>query len=181
MKQSLLSVCILLALGGCPKESKTTNPTDNKPAAGPKAGGTIESRSGSTLTGDVTFTQNGDKVDVVVKVSGATPGDHAVHVHETGDCSAPDAKSAGGHFNPNGMQHGAPTAEMHHPGDFGNLTVGADGTGTLTISAPMLTVTEGPMSVIGKAVIVHEKVDDFTTQPTGNAGGRQGCAVISAK
>jgi superoxide dismutase, Cu-Zn family len=180
MKKSLLSVVVLLALVACPKKDKTTGPVA-KPTPIPGAVGAIESRSGSTLIGEVSFTQNGDKVDVMIKVSGATPGEHAVHIHEKGDCSAPDAKSAGGHFNPNGVDHGNPTGDKHHPGDFGNLTIGADGSGTLNISAELLTIADGPLSVVGKALIVHEKPDDFTTQPTGNAGGRQGCAVIVAK
>ena len=180
MNKFLLSVLVLLALAACPKKEKTIEPVA-KPTPTPNAVGALESRSGSTLVGEVSFTQNGEKLDVLIKVSGATPGEHAVHVHETGDCSAPDAKSAGGHFNPDKMEHGAPTADKRHPGDFGNLTVGADGTGTLALSAGILTIADGPMSVVGKALIVHEKADDFTTQPTGNAGGRQGCAVISAK
>jgi Cu-Zn family superoxide dismutase len=164
-----------------PSDSKPAASTP-APAAGAVAWGKIESRSGSTLTGEVTFTAGeGGKVEVKLTVEGATPGDHAVHVHEKGDCSDPEGKSAGGHFNPKGMDHGNPTGEKHHPGDFGNLTAGADGKGTLTLTVDSLTVDSGEVGVIGKAVIVHEKADDFMTQPTGNAGGRQGCAVIAAK
>lgn len=140
---------------------------------------TIESRSGSKVTGTATFTEKkGGGVHVVVAVAGASEGDHAVHLHEKGDCSAPDASSAGSHFNPTGDPHGAPTADKHHAGDFGNMKVGADGKGHLELDTTMLTVGDGDHSVKGKAIIVHEKVDDLQTQPTGNAGGRIGCGVV---
>lgn len=145
---------------------------------GHTATATIEARSGSSLTGTATFTEVADGVRVVVEVAGAPPGDHAVHVHENGDCSAPDASSAGSHFNPEHHAHGGPHTAERHPGDFGNLTVGADGTGRLELVTKDLTVGESPVSVVGLSIIVHEKVDDFS-QPVGNAGGRIGCGVIT--
>jgi len=153
--------------------------TASKPASPAQAKATIEARSGSSLTGTATFTEKDGGVDVVVDVSGAPAGTHAVHLHEKGDCSAPDATSAGGHFNPTNVPHGAPDAPQHHAGDFGNMTVGADGKGHLTLHSGMLTVGPGPGSVIGHAIIVHANADDMTTQPTGNAGGRIGCGVVS--
>jgi Cu-Zn family superoxide dismutase len=100
-----------------------------------------------------------------------------VHLHESGDCSAPDFKSAGDHFNPDAVAHGAPGSAVHHPGDFGNLTADAKGYGKLELTSKVLTLTPGKYCVIGKAVIVHDKPDDFG-QPTGNAGGRVGCGVV---
>lgn len=150
----------------------------SKPAQSAPVKATIEGRSGSSLTGTATFTEKGGGVDVVVDVSGAPAGTHAVHLHEKGDCSAPDATSAGGHFNPTNTTHGAPHAEHHHAGDFGNMTVDADGKGHLEIHADMLTVAAGPNSVLGHAIIVHANADDMVTQPTGNAGGRIGCGVV---
>lgn len=184
MRKMLAAVAVaalsLTTLTACPKTDAPTSTDPNAGAKGKKAGAAIESRSGSTVTGDVLFEPAGTsgQVKVTVNVKGATPGDHAVHVHEKGDCSAPDAASAGGHFNPAGVPHGAPGAAQHHAGDFGNLTVKADGTGSLSLTVSGLTLDESPTGVVGRALIVHEKVDDFTTQPTGNAGGRQGCAVI---
>jgi Cu-Zn family superoxide dismutase len=154
------------------------------PAAGgaKTAKGKIEGKSGSKLTGEVTFTEADGAVKVMVHVMNAPPGKHAVHIHEKGDCSAPDAKSAGGHFNPGGAhKHGAPDAADHHPGDFGNMEVGADGHGTLQLTSKDITVKAGPSSVVGLAIIVHDKEDDMTTQPTGNAGDRIGCGVIQAQ
>ncbi len=140
---------------------------------------TLEARSGSTVSGWATFTElDGGGVRVVVHVEKAPPGTHGLHIHDKGDCSDPEAKSAGGHFNPGAMEHAGPMDERHHAGDLGNIEVKADGTGNLEISSKMLTVTEGPHSVVGRAVIFHEKADDLKTQPTGNAGGRLACGVI---
>jgi len=146
----------------------------------PSATATLESRSTSTVTGTVTFTPSAVGVNVVIDLAGATPGDHAVHIHEKGDCSAPDATSAGSHFNPAAMAHGDHDAAVHHPGDFGNVTVGADGKGHKELTTTSITLGDGVTKVVGLAVIVHEKPDDFS-QPTGNAGGRQACGVIGGK
>jgi Cu-Zn family superoxide dismutase len=118
---------------------------------------------------------------IKVDVEGASPGTHAVHIHETADCSAPDGKSAGGHWNPAKEQHGEWGKEHHHLGDIGNLNVAADGKGTITLTTDKWTLGGGKDNdVLGHSLIVHEKVDDFTTQPTGNAGARQGCAVLKS-
>jgi Cu-Zn family superoxide dismutase len=115
----------------------------------------------------------------VLKVEGISPGDHGAHVHEKGDCSAPDGASAGGHFNPSGHQHGLPAVEQRHLGDLGNVTIGKDGKGTQDITVPGANLKPNdPNSYVGKAIIVHEKKDDGG-QPTGNAGGRIGCGVIN--
>ncbi|HEY6328171.1 MAG TPA: superoxide dismutase family protein, partial [Blastocatellia bacterium] len=98
-------------------------------AAGAKATATLASKSGSTVTGKATFTERSGGVEIVVMVAGAKPGMHGVHLHATGDCSAADASSAGGHFNPDNKSHGAPNVDPHHAGDFGNINVGANGKG----------------------------------------------------
>lgn len=140
---------------------------------------TIESKSGSKVTGKATFTElPSGETKVEVWIENATPGPHGLHVHETGDCSSPDAKSAGGHFNAEGNPHAGPRDDKRHNGDLGNIAVGADGKGHLEITVKNLTVKPGPDSVMGKAVVFHEKTDDFKTQPTGDAGGRFGCGVI---
>lgn len=138
----------------------------------------LEAKSGSKVTGTVTFKTVTDGLEVIANVEGLTPGDHAMHVHEKGDCSAPDGASAGGHFNPTSQPHGAPDAEARHAGDFGNLTADKDGKATKTIVMKGITLGSEPTSVVGKGFIVHEKVDDMKTQPTGNAGGRVACGVI---
>ena len=132
-----------------------------------------------TRGGWATFTERSTGgVAVVVHIENAPPGIHGLHVHEKGDCSAPDASSAGGHFNPGGDPHAGPTEMHRHAGDLGNITIEANGTGHLELVTDLLTVRPGPNSVVGRAVVFHEKADDLKTQPTGNAGGRFGCGVI---
>lgn len=143
-----------------------------------KAVAQIEGRSGVPLSGKATFTEVAGGVEVRIHVRNAPPGVHAVHVHEVGDCSAPDGTSAGGHFNPGGHEHGAPHALAHHAGDLGNMWVDEDGEGHHLVLMPELTVAPGDHSVVGRSIIVHELADDLATQPTGAAGGRIGCGVI---
>lgn len=176
MRMKILALAAMaLALTGCPKKKEA--PKEPKAT---KAGGNIEARSGSKVSGSVSFEETGDgRLKMTITVQGLTPGDHGVHIHENGDCSAPDAVSAGGHFNPENMAHGAPGAPQHHAGDFGNVSANAAGVANATVTVSGITL-QGKTGVIGKALIVHEKADDFTTQPTGGAGGRVGCAVIAA-
>lgn len=146
----------------------------------PKATATIESRSGSPVTGRAVFTQLPGNAGTrcQIWIEHATPGTHGLHLHEKGDCSAPDAMSAGGHFNASGNPHAAPVDARRHNGDLGNIEIGPDGKGQLDETSNLLTVAPGPNSVVGKAVIFHEKADDLTTQPTGAAGARFGCGVV---
>jgi Cu-Zn family superoxide dismutase len=135
--------------------------------------------SGSNVSGTVTFTQQGNGVRVVAHLTGLSEGTHGFHIHEKGDCSAPDASSAGGHFNPFGHDHGAPAAatDKRHAGDLGNIEAKASGKADYERTDTVLSFT-GEASILGRSVIVHEKADDLTTQPTGNAGGRVACGVI---
>jgi len=142
-----------------------------------KAIAVLSSASGSKVSGTVTFTKDGGGVKVVADVTGLTPGKHGFHVHEFGDCSAPDATSAGGHYNPEKHQHADRTASDRHVGDLGNLEADASGKAHLDWTDKMLTLS-GDNSIIGLTVIVHEKEDDLKSQPVGNAGGRLACGVI---
>jgi superoxide dismutase, Cu-Zn family len=147
--------------------------------AGAQAKATIEPRSGSNVGGWATFTDRSTGgVAVVVHIENAPPGTHGIHVHEKGDCSALDASSAGAHFNPGGMPHAGPADTHRHAGDLGNMTIESNGTGHLEMVTDLLTVKPGPNSVVGKSVVFHEKADDLTSQPSGNAGGRLGCGVV---
>jgi Cu-Zn family superoxide dismutase len=142
-----------------------------------KAVATLSPTKGNTVSGVVTFTKVEGGVKIVADAAGLTPGQHGFHIHEFGDCSAPDAASAGGHFNPRHVQHGAPDATVRHAGDFGNLE--ADASGKAHYEHVDTTVSlDGADSIVGHGVIVHEKVDDLKTQPTGNAGARVACGVI---
>ena len=141
---------------------------------------TLEPRSGSQLEGRATLMETPEGVMISLKVEHATPGDHGAHVHESGDCSAPDASSAGDHFNPSVNPHALPMNTPRHLGDLGNVNVAADGTGEVEIVAPGANLKEGdPNSFLGRAIIVHEKRDDGG-QPSGNAGGRIGCGVVDS-
>lgn len=132
---------------------------------------------GHTTTGTVVFVQKGGEVEVTAHVAGLTPGAHGFHIHEKGDCGAPDATSAGGHFNPHGHPHGHPRRGPHHAGDMPLLETDAYGNAKLVAVLPGLTF-EGPDGILGKSVIVHAAPDDFKTQPAGNAGARVACGVI---
>jgi len=131
------------------------------------------------VKGTVEFKETDDGVEVTANLEGLKKGDHGFHIHEKGDCSAPDAASAGGHFNPSNHKHGAPDAAEHHEGDLGNLTADASGKATKTFTIKGITLGDGATSVVGKGFIIHEKADDMKTQPTGNAGARVACGVIT--
>jgi Cu-Zn family superoxide dismutase len=185
MTKTLLSTALVVAFVAAngTYASAKDKPAGSKTAEkAPTATAPLEAKSGSKVTGTATFTQKGKDVTVVVNVENAPPGKHAVHIHDKGDCSSPDGKSAGDHWNPSTDQHGAWSAEHHHLGDIGNMDVGPDGKGTITLTTNKWAVAGAPTSdgVIGHAIIVHGGVDDFKTQPTGNAGPRIACGVIAA-
>ncbi len=165
-----------------PADPVAPEPAKAEPAPPPPpktAKADLAPASKSKVKGTIEFKEVDGGVEVTANVEGLKAGDHAYHVHEKGDCSAPDAASAGGHFNPHNKKHGAPDAEERHEGDFGNLTAGKDGKATKTFVMKGITLADGPTSIVGKGFIVHEKKDDFKTQPTGNAGGRIACGVIT--
>jgi superoxide dismutase, Cu-Zn family len=132
---------------------------------------------GNQAQGMVTFEEVPGGIRVVAHIEGLPPGKRGFHIHETGDCSAPDAMSAGGHFDPHGHRHGGPGDEEHHAGDFGNIEVDSNGVGHFETVADFISF-EGPTSIIGRSVIVHAEEDDLTSQPTGEAGARLACGVI---
>jgi Cu-Zn family superoxide dismutase len=147
-------------------------------AAAQTATATLTPTAGNSAAGVVVFTQKGDKVTVTAKVSGLAPGGHGFHIHEKGDCSAPDGSSAGGHFNPTGKSHGAPGVD-HHAGDMPMLQADASGNATLTADLEGIRIGGGATDVVGKSVVVHKDADDYKSQPAGNSGARIACGVIS--
>jgi Cu-Zn family superoxide dismutase len=120
-------------------------------------------------------------VRVIVFAQGLKPDqEHGLHIHEVGDCSADDAMSAKGHFNPFGKPHAGHTAVERHAGDLPSLKANKQGRAKVDVEVDIITVTPGPASIIGRSIIIHADPDDFRTQPTGNAGARIACGVIRA-
>ncbi len=150
------------------------------PGGGPSATAELSPTEGNTARGTVTFTQSGERVKVVANLSGLEPGPHGFHVHEKGDCTAPDGMSAGGHFNPLGKPHGHYESAERHAGDMPSLVADASGNATLTVTLDTIKVGSGATDVVGKSVIVHKDPDDYKTQPTGNSGARVACGVIKS-
>jgi Cu-Zn family superoxide dismutase len=112
-----------------------------------------------------------------------TPGEHAIHFHQTPKCEGPDFKSAGGHFNPDSKKHGFDSPEGHHAGDIKNFTVRADGTAPkVHLEDADVTLKDGPHSLLsngGAAIVVHAKADDYKTDPSGASGDRIACGEIT--
>ena len=171
----------LFVLAGCEREQPpTAGPSEE---GGPvRAAAELKPTEGSRVSGTVTFVAADGEVRVVADLQGLEPGKHGFHVHEKGDCSAPDASSAGGHLNPAGSSHGAQTdpGEKRHVGDLGNVEADADGKVHLEVTDQVIAL-EGENSIVGKAVVVHAQADDLTSQPTGDAGGRLACGVIEIR
>lgn len=191
--RTLMGLAIGLALAGC-ERAETPTPATQAPVAAtpapaapepvlPRASArvTLESVGDSGAGGELKF----DEVDGALHVSGTLTGldpgaTHAFHVHETGDCSAPDASSAGGHFNPDEAPHGSRASDgPHHAGDMPNQTADDGGNATVDQRLEGLEIASGgEHDIVGKAVIVHAQADDYATQPTGNAGARIACGVV---
>jgi len=188
-KTVLLGACALLVVVACGPEA-TTTPGEAAPSGEAEAApdqimklgfvkAVMEPLGDSGVKGTVSFTGTPSGVRLEVDVSGLTPGKHGFHIHEVGDCSAPDGSSAGGHFNPAGVAHGGPDAEVAHAGDLGNIKAGQRGRVIKTIMTSRITLGDGSATdVMGRAVIIHADPDDLTSQPSGAAGARVSCGVI---
>ena len=169
MRASLAIAFTAASLLGC----------QSTPEDAPRATAGLKPLGTSKVIGEVTFDQVGNKVHVVAYVQGLKPeAEHGFHIHEVGDCSAPDGMSAKGHFNPYGKPHGHPTSAERHAGDLPALKADKSGRAKIDVELDTITVTPGPASIVGRGLIVHPDPDDYKTQPTGNAGARLACAVI---
>lgn len=162
--------------------STTSSGTAATPAAAPTAHAKLAGGDGSPR-GTVMVTQGGDGLHVLVKAQGLTPGIHAVHIHTTGVCTGPDFTSAGGHWNPTQHQHGKDNPQGMHMGDMPNMLAGSDGVGEMEYVVHGGQISGGASPLLdsdGAAVVIHAQADDNKTDPTGNAGGRVACGVLSA-
>ncbi len=178
-KKLLIPVAVAALLGSAAFSgtARAAQPEGAGGAAPTHAIAVLHPTEGNQVTGTVTFTRDGDAVKVVADVYGLTPGKHGFHIHQYGDCSAPDGSSAGGHFNPTHMPHAAPTDKQRHAGDFGNIVADSTGHAHFEWTDHMI-VMSGANSIIGRGVVVHGGADDLTSQPSGNAGPRVACGVI---
>jgi superoxide dismutase, Cu-Zn family len=147
-----------------------------------KAKAEIRDASGKSI-GQATLTEQKKGVQVKLKVAGLPPGKHGFHIHETGTCTPPDFKSAGGHFNPFDKHHGIDNPQGKHAGDFPNLAVKDDGKAEVTALAEGATLKKGKAGSLlkegGTAIVIHADPDDNMSDPAGNAGARIACGVIA--
>ncbi len=184
MKNYLIILLLCVTLIGCKKtetvkENDTETVTDTI-AKAVTATAIIEAKSNSAVSGTVTFTENDGKVSMTATLAGLTPGQHAIHIHEKGDCSAVDGSSAGEHWNPTHSDHGIWGHDGFHLGDIGNLEADENGIATITKETDLWCIgcEDENKNIIGKAIVVHKDVDDLKTQPSGAAGDRIGCGAI---
>ncbi len=188
-RHALLSAAIVIAASAC----STSPSTKSAPAAAqpmpPMAAGTSTAKSakavlapasGSLVSGTLMLMPMAGGVHIMGELGGLTGGKtNAIHVHEKGDCSAADATSAGGHFNPASSAHGRAGTPVHHAGDMDNLVVGSNGVAKVDIHLDGVTLGGGAANdIANRAIVVHAAPDDYTSQPAGNAGARVACGVI---
>lgn len=181
------AACLLSACASSPESGPAASPSMSQGAPMGATRGTqasasanLSAASGSLVSGKLMLMPMGDGVHVTGEIGGLKPnGTHAFHIHEKGDCSAADASSAGGHFNPATQPHGRQSAPKHHAGDSDNLVANTDGVAKVDAHfAGVVLGGGGSTDIVGKAVVVHADPDDYTSQPAGNAGSRIACGVI---
>ncbi|MCL2013125.1 MAG: superoxide dismutase family protein [Cystobacterineae bacterium] len=178
--KKLFALVAVFALSGlffaCAKKVPEPAVVEAAPVA-VQASAELKPTEGNLVQGNVSFTQEGNGIRVVAEISGLTPGPHGFHIHDIGDCSAPDAMSAGGHFNPHQTEHGKVGEETYHAGDLPSLEADTEGNARLDVVLESI-VLAGEHSIVGRSLIVHADADDYVSQPTGNSGARVACAVI---
>jgi Cu-Zn family superoxide dismutase len=161
--------------GGNPPATAAVTPRSTAKAS-------LVSAPGRSVQGDLTLSNEGTAVTIRGEITGLDPGkEHGFHVHENGQCSAPDFTSAGGHFNPTNAEHGGPKSDEKHLGDIPNVKADKDGRATVDVSVKGATLVDkdgSPNEILGKALVVHAMPDDYKTQPSGDSGARIACGVI---
>ena len=192
MKKSIVASLLIFSILACKKEvkkseSKSTEISKTEKIQKPTKNSVFLSiqlspKSGSSVSGTTEFTENDGVVQMTAKIKGLSEGSHAIHIHDKGDCSSSDGKSSGGHWNPTAQPHGKWGAETgYHKGDIGNFIVeNTDKETTVEFSTNEWCIGCGDdtKDILGKGIIVHQGVDDFTSQPSGAAGSRVSCGGI---
>ncbi|WP_335966421.1 superoxide dismutase family protein [Galbibacter sp. PAP.153] len=187
---SIIALTLLVGVSCKQKENKKDDATEKEtvtevkkdaPKEAKKVKVSMEAKSDSNVSGNVVFKEESGIVTMTAVFDGLEPGEHAIHLHEKGDCSSPDGKSAGGHWNPTHEKHGKwGSPDGYHKGDIGNFTADDNGNGTITFKTDEWCIGCGDekKDILGKGVIVHQGVDDFTSQPSGDAGSRVSCGGV---
>ena len=164
-----------------PSKSVATPPESQTPVG---ANAPLKPTQGHSVRGNLSLNSDRGGVGIAGMIEGLQPGaEHGFHIHEKGDCSAPDASSAGGHFNPTKQPHGNPNAKgTRHLGDMVNLRADDKGVAKVNVFIDGATLhTSEPTNLVGKAIVVHQKPDDYSSQPSGNSGDRVACGVIGTR
>lgn len=173
--KTIYTLMLLIAVGVSAQQSLMAADNGNQKITNAIA--VIQPTEGNAVQGTVIFTKVPNGIKIVADISGLTPGKHGFHIHQYGDCSASDGTSAGGHFNPENKQHGAPGDAERHVGDLGNLDANSTGRAHYE-RVDHVIAFQGTHDIIGRAIIIHAGEDDLTSQPTGAAGSRVACGVI---
>ena len=177
----LMILSIILILTGC-GQKKNQQPVSGEKIE--KVSGPILNAEGNKI-GEVGFVETADGVTIDILAEGLTPGKKGIHIHETGECMAPDFKSAGNHLNPHSKEHGFENPKGYHLGDLPNIEVDPDGTVNVSLTLNEITLQPGAENTIldkdGSSIVIHENEDDYKTDPAGDSGARIACAVIQKK
>ena len=172
-RAAVIVTSLLFVSAGCAGVGKDRAQT-------PSANATLRTAQGETV-GTVTVRQQSDDLVFTLSAHSLPPGSHGAHVHMTGQC-APDFAAAGGHWNPDGTQHGLRNPQGSHKGDLPNVEVGADGKGVLSFTVRNAALSGSEASLLdadGAAFVIHAGPDDMMTDPSGNSGGRIACGVFA--
>jgi superoxide dismutase, Cu-Zn family len=174
---ALAAAAPLAALAACGGQARGP---EGRPLEQPGATASLVDSAGARV-GLATFSDSGGSSRVAVSVTGLTPGEHGMHIHETGACTPPDFKSAGNHFNPAAKKHGLLNPEGPHAGDLPNLLVEEDGSADTMLTLDRSLLTEASTSMLGteqRSFVIHADPDDQKSDPSGNSGARVVCGVI---